>query len=143
MTDIAGTSSPTPAAGPARRVLVVDDNVDSARGTALILKRHGHDVRLAYDGPAAVAAAAEYRPEFVLLDIGLPGMDGYEVARRLRAGREPRRGQAHRRVRLRAGERPAAFAGSRVRPAPRQAGRSGGVAGVVAVRWHEEEWVDA
>ena len=50
----------------------------------MILSRNGHDVRLAYDGPAAVAVAAEYRPEFVLLDIGLPGMDGYEVARRLR-----------------------------------------------------------
>ena len=67
-----------------RRVLVVDDNVDSARGTALILSRNGHDVRVAYDGPGAVAAAQEYLPEFVLLDIGLPGMDGYEVARHLR-----------------------------------------------------------
>ena len=67
-----------------RRVLVVDDNVDSARGTSFILSRQGHDVRLAYDGPAAVTAAQEFRPEFVLLDIGLPGMDGYEVARRLR-----------------------------------------------------------
>ena len=74
---------PAPATTP-RRVLVVDDNVDSARGTALILSRQGHEVRLAYDGPAAVVAAQEYRPEFVLLDIGLPGMDGYEVARRLR-----------------------------------------------------------
>ena len=71
-------------AGPSRRVLVVDDNVDSARGTGLILSRHGHEVRLAYDGPSAVAAAQEQRPEFVLLDIGLPGMDGYEVARHLR-----------------------------------------------------------
>ncbi len=73
-----------PATVPKRRVLVVDDNVDSARGTSFILQRNGHEVRLAYDGPAAVAAAQEYRPEFVLLDIGLPGMDGYEVARRLR-----------------------------------------------------------
>ena len=69
---------------PARRVLVVDDNVDSARGTALILSRHGHEVHVVYDGPSAVTAAQEFRPEFVLLDIGLPGMDGYEVARRLR-----------------------------------------------------------
>ncbi len=73
-----------PPAGPMRRVLVVDDNVDSARGTALILSRNGHEVRVAYDGPGAVAAAQEFLPEFVLLDIGLPGMDGYEVARHLR-----------------------------------------------------------
>ncbi len=73
-----------PPAGPKRRVLVVDDNVDSARGTALILNRNGHEVRVAYDGPGAVAAAQEFLPEFVLLDIGLPGMDGYEVARHLR-----------------------------------------------------------
>ncbi len=77
-------TSSAPVSITARRVLVVDDNVDSARGTSLILQRNGHDVRLAYDGPAAVAAAQEHRPEFVLLDIGLPGMDGYEVARRLR-----------------------------------------------------------
>ena len=80
----AQAASLPPAAAPARRVLVVDDNVDSARGTSLILKRHGYEVRMAYDGPAAVAAAQEYGPEFVLLDIGLPGMDGYEVARHLR-----------------------------------------------------------
>ncbi len=73
-----------PAARVSRRVLVVDDNVDSARGTALILSRNGHEVRVAYDGPSAVTAAQEQRPEFVLLDIGLPGMDGYEVARHLR-----------------------------------------------------------
>ena len=77
-------SAPVPA-GPSRRVLVVDDNVDSARGTALILSRNGHEVRVAYDGPSAVTVAQEQKPEFVLLDIGLPGMDGYEVARRLRA----------------------------------------------------------
>ena len=80
----AETARPEPSVATARRVLVVDDNVDSARGTALILSRHGHEVRVAYDGPGALAAAQEQRPEFVLLDIGLPGMDGYEVARRLR-----------------------------------------------------------
>lgn len=66
------------------RILVVDDNVDTARGMGRLLKRLGHDVRIAHDGPSAVEAAGEQRPEFVLLDIGLPGMDGYEVARRLR-----------------------------------------------------------
>jgi CheY-like chemotaxis protein len=65
-------------------VLVVDDNADSAESLALLLTMKGHEVRTAHDGPAALAAAEAYRPEAVLLDIGLPGMDGHEVARRLR-----------------------------------------------------------
>jgi len=67
------------------RVLVVDDNVDSADSIAMLLQVSGHDVRVAYSGPDALERAAEYQPDIVLLDIGLPGMDGYEVARRLRA----------------------------------------------------------
>jgi signal transduction histidine kinase/DNA-binding response OmpR family regulator len=70
---------------PSRRVLVVDDNRDAAESLALLLSVAGHQTRVCHDGPSAVAAAAEFRPEAVLLDIGLPGMDGYEVARRLRA----------------------------------------------------------
>ena len=70
---------------PRRRILVVDDNVDAAESLARLLTRlYGHEVRVAHDGPEALAAAEEFRPEVVLLDIGLPGMDGYEVARRLR-----------------------------------------------------------
>jgi PAS domain S-box-containing protein len=67
-----------------RRVLVVDDNRDAVESMALLLEVWGHEVRTAYDGPAALALAAEYRPDVVLLDIGLPGMNGYEVAQRLR-----------------------------------------------------------
>jgi PAS domain S-box-containing protein len=67
-----------------RRVLVVDDNSDSAESMALLLQVWGHEVRTAHDGPAALALAAEYRPDIVLLDIGLPGMSGYEVVKRLR-----------------------------------------------------------
>ena len=66
------------------RVLVVDDNVDTAEGMARLLTFAGHAVRMAHNGPAAIAVAREHRPEFVLLDIGLPGMDGYEVAVHLR-----------------------------------------------------------
>ena len=66
------------------RVLVVDDNVDSARATAKILARNGYDVQVAYDGPEAVETAIMHQPAFVFLDIGLPGMNGYEVAVRLR-----------------------------------------------------------
>ena len=67
------------------RVLVVDDNVDSADSIAMLLQVSGHDVRVAYSGPDALETAAEYQPDIVLLDIGLPGIDGYEVARRLRS----------------------------------------------------------
>jgi CheY-like chemotaxis protein len=69
---------------PALRILVVDDNVDSADSMALLLSLDGHEVRTAFDGLSALTEAAEFQPKAVLLDIGLPGMDGYEVARRLR-----------------------------------------------------------
>jgi two-component system CheB/CheR fusion protein len=62
----------------------VDDNVDAAESIALVLRIIGHEVRTAYQGPAALEAARAFRPEVVLLDIGMPGIDGYEVARRLR-----------------------------------------------------------
>jgi PAS domain S-box-containing protein len=73
-----------PALATPRRVLIVDDNVDSADMLALLLKNSGHEIRLAHSGPAALAAAQEFLPELVLLDIGLPGMSGYDVARALR-----------------------------------------------------------
>jgi PAS domain S-box-containing protein len=66
------------------RVLVIDDNVDMARGLASLLKLLGHDVWTAYDGPSGLVAAQTHRPEVLLLDIGLPGMDGYQVAEQLR-----------------------------------------------------------
>ncbi|HEX7027207.1 MAG TPA: PAS domain S-box protein [Gammaproteobacteria bacterium] len=68
-----------------RRVLVVDDNVDAAESVTAILRWSGYDARCVYDGPSALQAALEYKPDVVVLDIGLPGLDGYEVARRLRA----------------------------------------------------------
>ena len=79
-------ASPAPAAREApRRILIVDDDEDSTRSMAILQRRRGHETRTAFTGPDAVAAAVEFLPEVVLLDIGLPGMDGYEVARRLRA----------------------------------------------------------
>jgi CheY-like chemotaxis protein len=66
------------------RVLVVDDNVDSAETMAEILKLWGHEVQTAHDGPGALEAARAQRPDAILLDLGLPVMDGYETARRLR-----------------------------------------------------------
>jgi PAS domain S-box-containing protein len=77
-------ASPAEDAGRPLRILVVDDNVDMAQTTALLLNTLGHDVRVAYDGPQALEVAASHRPEVVLLDIGLPGMDGYVVAKELR-----------------------------------------------------------
>jgi len=68
-----------------RRVLVVDDNLDSAATLDMLLKSLGHETCVAHDGLAALQSAAEFRPDIVLLDIGIPGLDGYEVARRLRA----------------------------------------------------------
>jgi CheY-like chemotaxis protein len=68
----------------ARRVLVVDDNEEAAESLALFLKLAGHEVRTAADGPAALETAREFRPEAVILDVGLPTVDGREVARRLR-----------------------------------------------------------
>ena len=70
----------------AKRVLVVDDNRDAAQSLSLLLNRvWKHDVQTAYDGPMAIEQAREFRPEVVLLDIGLPGMDGYQTAQQLRA----------------------------------------------------------
>ena len=70
---------------PKYRILVVDDNVDSARSMAMVLKRlWGQDTEVAHDGLEAIEKAVEYRPEVILLDIGLPGMSGFEVAERLR-----------------------------------------------------------
>jgi CheY-like chemotaxis protein len=66
------------------RVLVVDDSVDSAESTAIILEMSGHEVRKAHDGPDALSLAADFRPDVVLMDIGMPGMSGHEVAYRMR-----------------------------------------------------------
>jgi signal transduction histidine kinase/CHASE1-domain containing sensor protein/ActR/RegA family two-component response regulator len=66
------------------RVLVVDDNVDAATTLAEAMRFDGHEVLTAHDGPSAMEQAAAFEPDVVLLDIGLPGFDGYEVARRLR-----------------------------------------------------------
>ncbi|MES2124926.1 MAG: PAS domain S-box protein [Gemmatimonadota bacterium] len=71
--------------GTGRRVLVVDDNRDSADSLAMLLEMEGHETRTAYDGDEALARAEEFRPELILLDIGLPKKNGYEVCRAIRA----------------------------------------------------------
>src|SRR5262249_48038208 len=74
-----------------KRILVVDDNQDSAESLAKLLRLFGNDVRTAHDGRLALELAGPYCPDVVLLDIGLPGMDGLEVCKRLR--RQSREGQ--------------------------------------------------
>ncbi len=74
-----------------RRVLVVDDNQDVTDSLVLVFDTLGVMARGVYDGPAALDAAADFKPDVVFLDLGMPGMDGYETARRLRqifAGRD-------------------------------------------------------
>ena len=84
-----GAGAPAPAhrerAAPVpRRILVVDDNRDATESLALLLQLDGHETRVAYNGMEALEVAQSFDPEIVLLDIGLPGLNGYEVARRLR-----------------------------------------------------------
>ena len=77
------TRDPVVAAA-ALRILVVDDNRDGAESLSELVSWHGHEVRTVFDGEAGIQAAAEFRPHVVLLDIGMPGMNGYEVCRRIR-----------------------------------------------------------
>ena len=70
--------------GPGRRILVVDDNIDSAESLSMLLEISGHTVQMAHDGVEAVEKAANFLPEVVLLDIGLPRLNGYEAARKIR-----------------------------------------------------------
>lgn len=67
-----------------QRILLVDDDPDSSEPLSLLLQSKGHETRVATDGAQAISVADEFKPNCVLLDLGLPRMDGYEVARRLR-----------------------------------------------------------
>lgn len=85
------TLDPKPAQSPSSdsavhrfRILVVDDNHDSALSLAMVLTMMGHETRTAHDGQTALTMAEEFHPDVVLLDIGLPKMNGYEVAQRIR-----------------------------------------------------------
>lgn len=86
-------SSATPASAPRdhvetgkrrRRVLVIEDNIDAAESLSEVLEFYGHEVAMAHDGPSGIARARDFNPEIVLCDLGLPGMDGFEVARTFR-----------------------------------------------------------
>jgi signal transduction histidine kinase/CheY-like chemotaxis protein len=95
---VAAVQAPAVSAGPrasasmpSRRILVVEDNQDAAESLSMVLQFLGADVRVARDGPEALEAYESYDPAVVLLDIGMPGMDGYEVARRIRSRHPERR----------------------------------------------------
>ena len=84
VTDRTGPAVAVAPLGPRRRILVVDDNVDAAEALSELLRDYGHEVLTAHNGGAAIEQASLYRPELVLLDISMPEMDGYEVAKKLR-----------------------------------------------------------
>jgi CheY-like chemotaxis protein len=68
-----------------RRIVIADDNDDSAQSFAMLLSFSGHEVRIAHDGPEALNALRDFRPDIAFLDIGMPGLTGYEVAQAVRA----------------------------------------------------------
>ncbi|HXC53262.1 MAG TPA: response regulator [Candidatus Limnocylindrales bacterium] len=82
--DAAVVEHPTSTNGKPRRILVVDDNQDAADSLTMLMQMRGFDVRVAYDGQTAIDVATSEKPAVILLDIGLPGIDGYEVCRRMR-----------------------------------------------------------
>jgi PAS domain S-box-containing protein len=81
-------SGPVPGEKRLLRILIVDDNADAADGVAMIFEMGGDHVRVAYDGETALEVARQFHPEVVMLDLGMPGLDGYEVASRLRKAPE-------------------------------------------------------
>ncbi|HEY7164857.1 MAG TPA: PAS domain S-box protein [Candidatus Binatia bacterium] len=81
---LSSASASEPAPSPSRRILIVDDNKDGARSLSMLLQLVGHETSIAHDGLTAIEAAERLRPDAVLLDIGLPKLNGYEVCRRIR-----------------------------------------------------------
>ncbi|SAL78932.1 PAS/PAC sensor hybrid histidine kinase [Caballeronia peredens] len=78
------TAEASGGAVPCRRILLVDDSVDAALAMSMLLEALGHEVRTEYDGPRALASIDDFKPDVVVLDIGLPGMSGFDVAREMR-----------------------------------------------------------
>ena len=84
MTQFSEKDLPAGTGGLGRRILIVDDDVDAVEAIGELLRDYGHEVATAHDGPQALDSARLHRPEIVLLDIGMPEMNGYEVAKRIR-----------------------------------------------------------
>ena len=107
---------------PGRRILVVDDHRDSARSMAKVLSLRGNEVRMAHDGIEALQAADDFRPEVVLMDVGMPRRNGYDATRAIREQMGPLN-HHHRAHRLGPGGRPRPVARSGLQRPPGQAGR--------------------
>ena len=106
-----------------RRVLIVDDNIDAADLLADVIRDGGHEVQVAYGPVAALEVVESFHPEVAVLDVGLPVMDGYELAQGFTPARKLAH-PSHRADRVRAGAGPGAKQGRRIRTPPREAGRS-------------------
>ena len=117
---------------------MIDDNPDVADSLVMLIESFGAEVRAAYDGASGVEAAAEFRPDIVFIDIRMPGIDGYETARRLRARLGPDTPTLVALTGLGAGQGPKAQPGSRLRHAPHQAGVRRGAGGAVPARAKRE-----
>lgn len=78
------TAEASGGAAPGRRILLVDDSDDAALAMSMLLEALGHEVRTEHDGPRALASIDDFKPDVVVLDIGLPGMSGFDVAREMR-----------------------------------------------------------
>ena len=111
------------------RVLVIDDNRDSADSATDVLRLLGNQVECAYDGEAGVAVARRLRPHIILLDLAMPGMDGFEARRRLRDAEAAHRPLPGGHDRLRQRGRQAPHARGRLRRPPHQAGGTGRAGG--------------
>jgi CheY-like chemotaxis protein len=81
---LAQSEAPAPSGKRQLRLLVVDDNKDAATTLATLVQLRGHELLVAHDGKTGLAVASTYRPELIFLDLGMPGMDGYEVARTIK-----------------------------------------------------------
>jgi CheY-like chemotaxis protein len=84
MTPVTAAGAPEPVTALPRRVLIVDDNTDAANSLAMLLQLDGHEVQAVYNSREALERALSFRPDVMLLDIGLPGMNGYEMAQTVR-----------------------------------------------------------
>jgi CheY-like chemotaxis protein len=126
------TGAPVDAATLSKSVLVVDDNADAAEMMCLLLSGLGCSVRSALDGEAAIEAVEQCNPDAILLDIGLPRMDGYEVAATLRSKGYVGRADRPDRLRQERGSRDRVIGW--LRPSHRQTGEPPGVAGTVALK---------
>ena len=122
---------------PRRRILVVDDSLLNAASLEKLLIALGQEVRTAHDGKQALEMARDYQPDVMLLDIGLPVIDGYEVARLCRQEPALAKNDTRRDDRIRQSGRQAALAGGRLQCAPRQTGRSRGPRALAATHAHE------